>query len=157
MSLGASEWIGDTPLGIRIQSFALTWTGKRAPGAVAIRRDGSAILRYTSYRMLPFAFIQRRYLRRRMQQSAFALNLTRTTHARGAWNVNWPNRTAAPAPCANLGLTQPARLKASAPTGNFLAFATELLHNSWTLLPGDGRNPGRTAAKNFRMNSLVRV
>jgi len=90
MSLGASEWSGDTPLGIRLQSFALTWTGKRAPGAVAMRRDGSALLRYTSYRILTFACIQRRYLGRRVLQSPFSLNLTGTSHAQGAWNVSWP-------------------------------------------------------------------
>ena len=55
-----------------------------------MRRDGLALLRYTSYRILTFAFIQRRYLGRRVLQSPFALNLTGTSHAQGAWNVSWP-------------------------------------------------------------------
>jgi hypothetical protein len=33
MSLGASEWSGDFPAGIRTQSLALMCAGRRAPGA----------------------------------------------------------------------------------------------------------------------------
>jgi len=65
------------------------------------------------------------------------------------------HRTAAPAPYANLGLTQPARWKASAPAENLLDFATRSFHTLWTPSLGDGHhpwgNPSGGGQRNFRM------